>query len=290
MKKINIVIILAFIAFFVAAQTGQLKQVENAFKQLIPSSNPVIDQTQTAVNPDVVKTFKLDSLDLEKADSKEFYLKWLQQEENNSWKGLEATHGVTKQKADELKVKWHDEYVNLVNEMIKSEQDADKPTDENKKLVDSILREYKLDPATIETIVWKQPVSGGSTDRTVFINEKRLAPMPLMVKKFVIAHEMAHVISKDHSTDFVLAKLRQMNNIPDSPALTKALQDFAYFKELRADILAMLLGNDYVRGQIMYMEHQLKASGGSLQDDSTHPSDKLRHTIGKRLLITMGLE
>lgn len=286
MKKINIIItVCAFIVFFVVAQTGQLKQIENAFKNLVPSSAQV--PPLQPVNPDFVKTFKLESLDIEKADSKEFYEKWLQQEEANVWKGLEAIFGITKQQADELKIKWHDEYVNLVNEMIRNERDAEKPSEENKKLVDSILHEYNLDPAFVETVVWKEPVSGGSTDRTVFINEKRLTPMPLMVKKFVIAHEIAHVHCKDHSTDFVLAKLRQINNIPDSPQLTKALQDFAYFKELRADIIAMLHGNDYVRGQIMYMEHQIKASGGAVQDESTHPNDRLRYTIGNRLLIAI---
>jgi hypothetical protein len=201
MKKINIIItVCAFIVFFVVAQTGQLKQIENAFKNLVPSSAQV--PPLQPVNPDFVKTFKLESLDIEKADSKEFYEKWLQQEEANVWKGLEAIFGITKQQADELKIKWHDEYVNLVNEMIRNERDAEKPSEENKKLVDSILREYNLDPAFVETVVWKEPVSGGSTDRTVFINEKRLTPMPLMVKKFVIAHEIAHVHCKDHSTDF----------------------------------------------------------------------------------------
>lgn len=286
MKKINIILAAACIAFFVVAQTGQLKHIEDAFKSLVPMS-PVTHSIQTPINPDLVKTFKLEPLDLEKADSKEFYEKWLAQEETKVWQDLEPIFGVTKRQADELKIKWHDEYVNLVNEMIKNERDAEKPTDENKKLVEGILREYNLDPATIATIVWKQPVSGGSTDLTVFINEERLGRMPLLVKKFVIAHETAHVINKDHSTDFVLAKLRQINNIPDSPALTKALQDFAYFKELRADITAMLLGNDYVRGQIMYMEHQLKASGGEALGDDTHPSDRLRYTIGKRLLIAL---
>jgi hypothetical protein len=54
MKKINIIItVCAFIVFFVVAQTGQLKQIENAFKNLVPSSAQV--PPLQPVNPDFLK-------------------------------------------------------------------------------------------------------------------------------------------------------------------------------------------------------------------------------------------
>jgi hypothetical protein len=283
MKKINILLLISsFVAFFVVAQT-----IIHQNTGLVPQA---VHSTPGAINPELVKTFKIDSLELEKVHSKEFYENWLKQEEAVVWKEIEAVFGITKQQCDELKAQWHDEYVALVDEMIKQQRAADKPTEENQALGTSILREFGLNPAVIEIVPWKEPVSGGSTDRTVFINEKRIASMPADVKKFLMGHEISHVLNKDHSTDFVLAKLRVMKNIPESAELTNALNNFSYFKELRADITAMLHGPDYIKGQIMYMEHQIKgaeAAGDADSNDPTYPSDKLRQTIGKQLQIAL---
>ena len=236
------------------------------------------------LDPQIVKKFNLDNMDLQQADSRQFYEKWLLQKEKEVWIKLEAVFGITQQECDTLKAEWVDAYNTLVDQMIEKDQETAQPSPKNLEIIEEVLQVYSIDCKAIKKISWTKLVSGGSVDSVVFFNDQKLTSMPLMVKKYVIAHEIAHIINKDHSTDFVLAQMRQINNIPETPEMLKALEDFAYFKELRADITAMLQGKEYALGQIMYMEHQIKCSGGLDLTSSTHPDDHVRYVIGKQFL------
>lgn len=281
MKIKFLLLSISFLTLSVIIHNAMKHTVQVSADRTIQESAPQISQ----INPEIVSTFKI--APLAEADSKEFYEKWLAQEELEIWKGLEKFFGINKQQCNDLKVQWHDEYVNLVAKMNNDERAPEQITQENKDLIGSILKECGLNPETVSPVNWNKPISGGSTDSTVFINQSRIAPMPLEVKKYVIAHEIAHVVNQDHSTDFVLVKLRQLKNIPETPELNQALEKFAHFKELRADIMAMLHGKEYAQGQIAYMEFQLKCAGVALENtnsSATHPTDFERYNVGKKLL------
>jgi Zn-dependent protease with chaperone function len=278
MKKLHLLLFLSsFIAIFVIA-----KQFigHNAGNQPPKTANATI-----SINPSLVKSFNLDSLDVEKAHSKEFYQQWLNEQEAILWQELEGVFGITKEQAEEYKKAWYPEYLKMVEEMIKEDRVADQPREENKKLINSILTDLGIDPATIAIIPWNKQVAGGSFDQTIFINETILAQMPSLVQKFIIGHEIMHIVHKDHSTSFVLAQMRAINKIEDSPVLTQALQHFGYFKEIRADLEIMLRGKEYVQGEVKLMERSLQATNGVEKESPTHPSNSLRYKLGNHLLI-----
>lgn len=284
MKNLKMLLmpILGIIATFVIVQTQMVN------KLVIKSENVIQTAVEKPINPGIVESFGLNTQVFAAADSKEFYQNWLNNEEVKIWNNFKLMFNITKQESDALKIEWQKEYVQLVEKMNREElATAPLITEDNKKLVETVLQEFGIDPATVSIINWNKNSLGGSTDKSIYINQKFMLNMPIKVKKHVIGHEIGHMLNKDHSTCFVIAQLRAIYKIEDSPEVTKALQDFTYFKELRADITALMQGKDYVEGAIMSMEHDLEAATAAkvVQKESlSHPSDRLRCDIAQNFL------
>lgn len=240
---------------------------------------------EAAINPSLVDAFKIRYATLEQYDSKNLYLSWLQEEEAAIWKGFEALVGITKQECENRKKEYYPKYKALVRKLDEEYRDTQNTiTPEDAKLAQEILREFSIDPDTIALVPWKN-LDAGSTDISLYLQESPY--MPVKAKKFVITHEIAHMLNKDHSTSRILKKAySKRKDLVDSPELAQLLKRFAYFKELRADIIAILHSNDCLEGQIQYMEHNIECAAQDInahEHDHTHPSDTLRLAIGKNI-------
>lgn len=239
-----------------------------------------INIAEPSIQPNLIE--RLNFAPIIQCISQEAILAELDNQEKIVWTTLEKVINISKQKCDALKQdkEWIKEYDELVQKMTSKYNHLKPISEEIYNLVAEVIAEYKLDLKSITIAPWDELSPAGSTDKTLFINEESFKNMPLLVKKFILAHEVSHIVMKDHSTDFVIAKLKEIKNL-SSKEFTQAIDIFSQFVEGRADILASLRNTEYAQGHIQFAEHELLAANTDYED---YPSDAIRLEIGKRIL------
>jgi len=247
---------------------------------------------------------------IENAHSSEDFQQWLKQEEQKVWQKLEMVYGINQNQCQELKKENKAKYDALEKEMILWEhlqrvygfdalalenlknnhrkayeilieameqkgEDKEELSEGYKNLVKTVLKDFGLESNALRIVPFVKRAPASSTDTVLNVNPLCLPPaMPENVKKYLVALAVAMALSKDHSTDFELARLRQLQAIQDSEALREAMAEYERLKVVRADMRTMLLGSEYRSAQNIYVQ-RLKNQPNA--DDT----DRARYIIGQ---------
>jgi hypothetical protein len=164
--------------------------------------------------------------------------------------------------------------------MIKKYGSQDKLSEETIAFIKSIMHEFNVDPNQMNFIPWNQNLCASATDTIIFINEKLLNKLRPETKKFVIGHELIHVIHKDHSTRYFIRNTKPIKLVHDND-IDNPLNKVCQFHELRADMLSCLHGMEYTEGNLDFMNQQISSYGDAQM--CSYPKYSLRRTIGTKI-------
>lgn len=252
-----------FSIFLTFSLIASLKGMENSEVEHVVLETPV--------------KIELEHLNIENARTQEDFQEWLDQENLKMWKKLEAFYGINQNQCHELKQEHNEKYKALVQDMVNNDRVDVELSKDLKTLIMGVIKDFGCDEDRLEIVPFAKRNPAGSTDEKLFINPDCIpAPMPLEVKKYVVAIAVAMALNGDHSTDYELAFIRQSNNMQQSEELSKVMEDYETLKVVRADMKAMLLGAEYRNGQTMYLQRLMNQYG-----DAADKSDVARYIIGQ---------
>lgn len=272
-KKALIFNSLAFIIFITIFKT---------YYETQKSINPIITNPITidpiVTNPIIVDAKKSPTLRIDKLSSPDSFQTWLIEEELNLWKELENTIKLSKDKCQQLKNEWYNDFQQGEQALHKSIENKAKISPHIVQRIELILKDFGITTQQLPIRQWTDKSAAAATDSALFINEQSFSQLPLKAQKFVIGHEIQHFINKDCSTNYVIERYsnEQHERLSKDHPISKLLR----FQELRADIKSGLAGHDYAQGYTLYAEHLTK-KGNNI--GKTHPKNSLRLTISKNI-------
>lgn len=220
-----------------------------------------------AVRADVPVTYDTDSQTIA------YYTQDLQELEQEAWDEL----GITKEECMKIKQELYADYMqdleNIKNEYA-CEGIVSTPTCE---LVQSVVDDFGLDATNLELVPWDLESAAAATDTVFFINEEMLKQHSPEAQRFIIGHEIQHVIHQDHSTQFTLRTIGRELSIS-----TDSFNALSRFFETRADTLTALKNDDYAHGKIKCMQKNLELLGENA--GLSHPKTSSRLQRGKQIV------
>jgi hypothetical protein len=140
-------------------------------------------------------------------------------------------------------------------------------------LIHEILLDFTISCQAISLVPFNgQGSPAAADDYTIYIDEENLATFSYEAQRFVIAHEISHYTYKDHSLESALSNLVDYKN----KVQKKCMHTFARSTEFRADIHAMLKGEQYAKGAIIFFNELIERYGDDACATHPRPSDRLK--------------
>jgi predicted metal-dependent hydrolase len=207
------------------------------------------------------------------------YKAYLQQEEDKVWQKLE-TINISKEAVENLKKTSYQNYLNDNSTYKDNNQPVSK---EYETMVHKILREFGIDPATITLGYWDGPSEACAGDFFMKINPVLMPKVSPETQTFMIAHEVQHILNKDHSTTYFIRNLLEnpVSNselTPDHP-----LMHFILFAEKRADMQAAMKSPEWAKRYLCFAQ-EISQLGDIDPNDTAHPGTAERVKIAQALV------
>ena len=149
---------------------------------------------------------------------------------------------------------------------------------ENRELIQNTLLEFGINPKTIQLKAYGNKDSALSADDyIIYIHEPTFNAFSIDAKKFVIAHEIQHILNQDTSMDGALWRLLGHTR----KAIQPEIDALSRFTELRADVGALLHNPEYLEGGIIFFKTLLEDDG----DPATisHPKNSQRLSVAQNM-------
>jgi Peptidase family M48 len=207
--------------------------------------------------------------------SKQHILQELAREERMVNDAL-ASIGATQEKREQARKKYYKEY-------LKSEKHACDTKPISRKTVDSvrtIARDLGLNIHNIKILGFEDTSPAAATQTIIYINEQCFSELSEMSKRFVIGHEIQHILHQDNFERYILENLcnEGIENIQHDH--NHPLCQFSRFKERRADIKTALHSDTMAQAYLEFTKERLK-SGDSR--GITHPKNSDRWKLADRI-------
>jgi hypothetical protein len=203
---------------------------------------------------------------------------WLNKQERQIWDHIYSTTNINKQECQRLKEQRRYEYNGFEEQLHKEETSTTPLSYKTRKIVTKIIQDFGLRSHEISLLSWNVDSYAAATDSALLINEKLFAPLPLCVKKFLIGHELQHLIYKDTSTRYILDESYQSSDtLPKNHPIMKLFR----FQEIRADIQSAVKSAEYKEGYRMFIE--ILAQEGE-NEGITHPKHSVRLSMANKLI------
>lgn len=208
---------------------------------------------------------------------------WLHNQENQIWDHIHSTTHISKQECLRLKEQWSDKYSCYEKDLHEAEKASKRLSTKTRKIVTAIIKDFGLRPQDIPLVSWNVDSYAAATDSALLINEELFAPLPLYVQKFLIGHELQHLIYKDTSTRYILDECYKFSDLlPKNHPIPKLIR----FQEIRADIQSALKGDEYLQGYRLFVE--MIAQQGE-NEGLTHPKHSVRLAMANKLIAASSL-
>lgn len=206
------------------------------------------------------------------------HLTYLKKTEAQVWESLNSL-GLNRHVCEEKCKKKIQEYG---HERAKKSRDISKS---NYDLIKTVLQDFKIDGTQLSIQTWDESSAAGINNNTLFINPKKFDQLSLCSKKFVIGHELQHYIHHDPVMKGIF-----LDEMPegafDNSCAENPLNQFARFKEERADIKTALKSKEYAQGYIEFIQTISRAGDNK---GITHPKHSKRLQIGNAILNTFNV-
>jgi len=240
-------------------------------------------ENNTAIQPHLVERFNLTAFT--DSNSPEEYLAKINEEEKTIWQEIEQAIGITKEQF--IAMKHEDEqrkiYDNDIQNLIEKRHSDTAVSQENIQFIHEMFNMCGIDAEKINIKSSNGFSPAAATDTTLLINEEKFSSLAPAMKKFVLVHEISHIINQDHSTICMLDDLKAEQK--DTNQLENLLSQIKYLSEVKADVFAILHGQEFAEGQIDFMEQCMKLYGN--KPGHSHPSSGERREMGQKLLAMM---
>lgn len=168
-------------------------------------------------------------------------------------------------------------------EQPKKETSANNPTEE---LIFNVARDfnYNTDALIIKFMDIKETQSSAGVSKTdLMINTNVFPSLPQSIQKFVIGHELFHLVNND-----VGEKEEIVKNLEDPEKISKEQEELFYrylrFQEKRADMQAALLKKEWADLYLEYTTQGLKRC--PIEGSLTHPSFKERKQLAQNIVTS----
>lgn len=149
-------------------------------------------------------------------------------------------------------------------------------------LISEVLCEFNIDPKKITIVPYEGFSEASVLTHFIFVNEDRLKKFDEKTQRWIIAHEVVHLLKKDGMRTAILhtlfeKKLQDPNHV---------VNRMSRFEEMRADLLSSLNGKAYAEGCIDFLGKNVEV-GADLHTYSMHPEFSLRLKTAQRVYDTV---
>jgi len=210
--------------------------------------------------------------------NKAAYLAWLTQEETALWKDVENLTGISFDECKTLRAEFQQAHDKESADLIKQLSLNKDVSPHIKEIIESVVRDLGCQP--LEIISCEYPVAAATHGPVVFVNEEIFNTMSTLAQKFVVGHEIIHILLQDDETRFVFKNKGFFTN---EKSLEYAMNKLYRFQELRADMLAALTNADYAQGYNEYVHNALSRRDGEEITELFYPTYALRQTTSEKI-------
>lgn len=263
-KQINTRTIIASIAIFIIALSFAILHM----------------QKNKSIEPNLVEQFNLAAFD-QTSSLKDFQTS-LDNEETLVWHEIERATGMSKEQILSIKKEadWQKNYAEDIKNLKEKKYSDQQISPKTMQFIKQMFDLCGLDSNKVEIVSSSGFSPAAATDIVLFINPEKFDALSPNIQKFVLVHEMSHIINQDHSTRCILEDMQE--NQKDNERLEPAINHIKYFSETKADTFAILHGQEFAQGQIDFMEQCLKLYGN--KPGRSHPSNGERLAMGQKLV------
>ncbi|MEX0940601.1 MAG: hypothetical protein WDZ41_04540 [Candidatus Babeliales bacterium] len=211
--------------------------------------------------------------------AKDYFLQKLENDHNQAWASLRAI-GITKDRFQQAKKQHYNEY--LRSDIPFSRAPVSPKT---KAFVADLLKENGLTPQQIPVYGYTDGSPAAATDRIIYVNEKTFSMLSSAAKRFVIAHEIQHILNKDNSAGYIMEVISGLNIDKVKSQKNHPLLQFNRFKEKRADVNVAVKNKDWAKAYLAFTQEQFKICGDS--PGITHPKNSERIALAQQIVDYM---
>ena len=150
----------------------------------------------------------------------------------------------------------------------------------NQKLIREVLTHFGFDPRQVPIIPCTDSSPAAASDTTIYINEQLFNQLSNPAKKFVVGHEIHHMINKDNAIHAVLNQLLPKKYCDRSSA-NHPVNKYYRLQEKRADVQTALAGLEWAEGYTVFMQETIKRQGDN--PGISHPRNSGRLQLAKSM-------
>ncbi len=213
--------------------------------------------------------------EINKKNMRLFYEDWLNKEEKRLWELVKEKYGVDYKTCKEFSLTIKESLPKKVYPL----------SQKTKNLINEIAQEFEVTGLNaLGNANLRSPAGAYAT--TLCINEAELTSYPHSMQRYIIAHEMQHIIYQDAALKTSLHYFLEEKGIPLSPLTTDPVNKIARFIELRADIHTALHSASYAQGLVTAMKiFRAQTDESEEAHDIGHPKIALRSKVGRKILL-----
>lgn len=142
-------------------------------------------------------------------------------------------------------------------------------------LINQVLDDFALDKGLITIKPWDNGSPAAATNNTLFINDKALKKFKKSTQKFIIGHELQHIIYEDYLIKWAQECVTKDKKIEQS-SIAPLLDSYSRFTEERADIQTALKNSTYAQGFVDFMTILMHQEGDDYNPGTSHPKNSTR--------------
>jgi hypothetical protein len=151
------------------------------------------------------------------------------------------------------------------------------------KVIFSVLKDLGIDPNTIRILSTNDHAAASALETVLFINEQLLNELSQPAQKFVIAHELFHIINKDALRTYSLSKLAGKDPQELFRTIDNPVSEYFRFQEQRADTQAASINKDYAQGYVDLMHYLIAINLNSI---AIYPKNEDRLKVAQDILAS----
>jgi predicted metal-dependent hydrolase len=206
--------------------------------------------------------------------TRELLLRSIEQEERAVDQAL-AQIGITLEKRKAARKKY---YVSYMKSDI---PDSTMPISKKTKLfIKQVAKEFGLDIRRIKILGYDEFSPAAATQRILYVNETRLLNLSESAQRFVLGHEMQHILHSDTFERYILATLCNAQIEQTEQNKAHPILQCLRFHERRADIKTALHNEGMADAYVAFAKEQLQFGD---TPGITHPKNSDRLQLAERI-------
>jgi Peptidase family M48 len=208
--------------------------------------------------------------------AEEFYNQELEQEHEKVWQEFTKI-GISKQRYQEARKRLYQKYVRSDIPFTNK-----KVSPQTEQFVKTVMKECGLNPNKVKIAGYNDRSPAAATEQIIYVNEQIFSAMSESAKRFVIGHEIQHILHGDNSARYILETLagnETENLAPKKP--NHPLLQYSRFKERRADIKTALQGQEWSKAYLAFAKERLEKCGDT--PGVTHPKHSDRFKLAQAI-------